>query len=590
MTTSQAIPTHGLARVLQVDLGQEAAAAGRLVADFTADAGLGLRGVAVPVLSPLAAEDVPGGPEERVFDAATRSDIQGNVIPGFAKNHQHFLFLRITEVKAAKAFLDRLTPRISTMEEVLAFRSLYRAARLRVGRHRTGLCATWLNIAFSHRAIAALVSEADAARFGDASFRLGLAARSAYLGDPTDPCHPGSPGRWTVGGPEHEADIVLIAAADRPDSLDAVTDGLRGDAAAAGLELLFEQRGDALPGPLRGHEHFGFKDGISQPGLRGKLSAAPGDYITPRYFSPTDPRRLYMAKPGQLLVWPGHVLLGEDRPHPDPPGHPHPPGAAAVNFPEWAARGSYLVVRRLHQDVNSFYGFVAAGAELIGLPADQFAAMLVGRWPSGAPLLRAPNADDPALAEDDFANNHFIFDDRTRQASLRPIPGYPGDTYPQAHGDFLGQVCPHFAHIRKVNPRDTATDLGETSDSLLRMLLRRGIPYGPPLLCEQRPSDELVAQDRGLMFVCYGASIEDQFEFVARRWSNSVAQPNLGGYDPIIGQNGRQGSRNRFIDVPTPTGPVRLGFDAEWITPTGGGYFFAPTVSAIKNILAAVST
>ena len=75
----------------------------------------------------------------------------------------------------------------------------------------------------------------------------------------------------------------------------------------AASHLIFEQRGDTLPGDLRGHEHFGFKDGISQPGVRGKLSAAPGDYITPRYIAAADDRRLYLAKPGQQLVVAGTV-------------------------------------------------------------------------------------------------------------------------------------------------------------------------------------------------------------------------------------------------------------------------------------------
>ena len=38
------------------------------------------------------------------------------------------------------------------------------------------------------------------------------------------------------------------------------------------------------------------------------------------------------------------------------------------------------------------------------------------------------------------------------------------------------------------------------------------------------------------MFVAYVGSIEDQFEFVTRRWANSAVQPNVGGHDPIIGQ------------------------------------------------------
>ena len=71
--------------------------------------------------------------------------------------------------------------------------------------------------------------------------------------------------------------------------------------------------------------------------MRGKLSATPGDYITPRYISATDPRRLYMAKPGQLLFWPGQVLLGEQRQDTEHIFNPDPP---ATNHPKWAARGS----------------------------------------------------------------------------------------------------------------------------------------------------------------------------------------------------------------------------------------------------------
>jgi hypothetical protein len=52
-----------------------------------------------------------------------------------------------------------------------------------------------------------------------------------------------------------------------------------------------------------------------------------------------------------------------------------------------------------------------------------FASMLVGRWPSGAPLMRSPAAENPALTGDEWANNHFIFDDDTRPSALRPIPG-----------------------------------------------------------------------------------------------------------------------------------------------------------------------
>lgn len=354
----------------------------------------------------------------------------------------------------------------------------------------------------------------------------------------------------------------------------------------AGLSLLFEQRGDTLPGELRGHEHFGFKDGISQPAIRGKVSAAPGDFISPRDLDPTDPRAAYFARPGQLLVWPGQFLLGEKRQNPEnltDAGQSLP----ASGFPEWAKLGSYLVCRRLLQDVPAFWKFALAVSQQLGMTAEQFASMLVGRWPSGAPLMRSPSTDDPALAEDRWANNHFLFDDNTRPSNLKPIPGYPGDSFPQAAADVLGRVCPHFAHIRKVNPRDAATDLGKPHDSMIRMILRRGIPFGKPLVGVKKISPQLIKQERGLMFVCYGATIEDQFEFLSRRWSNSTIQPNSGGHDPIIGQADEGGRRERFIDFPTPAGNRRILLPRDWVIPSGGGYFFSPPITAIADVLGA---
>ena len=184
--------------------------------------------------------------------------------------------------------------------------------------------------------------------------------------------------------------------------------------------------------------------------------------------------------------------------------------------------------------------------------------MLVGRWPSGAPLMRAPTADDPALAGDEFANNHFLFDDDTRPSPLRPIPGYPGDNFPRAKADILGPVCPHFAHIRKTNPRDSATDLGKPHDTLLRMILRRGIAFGAPFVGVNGPRPSCWRQERGLMFLCYGATIEDQFEFLTRRWSNSPIQPNVGGHDPMIGQRDAARRPRRASSTSRPR-PDRCG-------------------------------
>ncbi len=532
---------------------------------------------------PTAAED----PREDVYGEAVRRNIQGNIIPGFNKDHQHFLFYRITDVSGAKKFLRAMAPVITSMDEVLEFVRAHRALRLKLGvAEPPGLKAAWVNIAFSCRGIEKL-GAGTGEQFGEQSFRQGLAERSTYLGDPTDPSHPGHRNRWRVGGPHNEADILLIVAGDTTADLDRRVGAVRRSAGTARLDLIFEQRGDTLPGNLRGHEHFGFKDGVSQPGIRGKASDAPGDFITPHYIvaaGEQDQHPFVFAKPGQPLVWPGQFLLGEPR---QGPNRAHQKSTVATNFPSWAARGSYLVCRRLEQDVAAFWNFVAEAASRVGVPPLTLAAKLVGRWPSGAPLMRAPASDNAALAGDPFANNHFVFDDDTRPASMRAISGYAGDTFDQAKADMLGAVCPHFAHIRKANPRDSATDLGKLEDTLTRLILRRGIPFGPPVVGVKRPSPKLLAQERGLMFVCYGSSIENQFEFLTRRWANSAIQPNLGGHDPIIGQRDQRGDRARTIDFPTSSGPVRVTLDAEWVTPTGGGYFFAPPIAALTNVLGA---
>lgn len=528
-------------------------------------------------------EDVPGVTEP-VIDFAERCEIQGNVIPGFNKDHQHFLFLRFGPLSGTKRWIRWIAPYVSSMDEVIAFVRMHRSLRRRLGLKEPGLAATWVNIAFSSQGLATLLGKRAVAAFGEQSFRQDLAARSTYLGDPARPTQRGHASRWLVGGPDNTADVVVIVAADRPGDLAHRVAKIKARAAVHGLDLIFEQRGETLPDPLRGHEHFGFKDGVSQPGVRGKMSTAPGDYVTPRYIASTDRHAQLFAKPGQPVLWPGQFVLGMQRQSPDTFITPAP---VATNFPSWARLGSFLVVRRLRQDVPAFWHFVKTVADATGVPSVHAASMLVGRWPSGAPIMRARTGDDPALAGDDFANNSFIFDDDTTNPALRPIPGYAGDSFPTATQDVLGAVCPHFAHIRKVNPRDTATDLGKPSDSLIRMILRRGIPFGPPLVGVDRPSAKLVRRERGLMFLSYGATIEDQFEFLSRRWANSPVQPNFGGHDPVIGQRDQYGDRSRQIDFPAPAGTVRVRLDRDFVVPTGGGYFFAPPIGALTSVLGA---
>jgi hypothetical protein len=81
------------------------------------------------------------------------------------------------------------------------------------------------------------------------------------------------------------------------------------------------------------------------------------------------------------------------------------------------------------------------------------------------------------------------------------------------------------------------------------------------------------------MFVAFAATIEDQFAFITRKWANSRVHPRAAGHDPIMGQADPHGDRTRTVEDTT--------LPSEWVAPTGGGYFFAPPVSAITNVFGA---
>src|SRR5262245_30061135 len=522
------------------------------------------------------------------------SDIQGNIVHGFNKSCQRLLGLKVTDRAAARAWLRAMVPEVTTAAEVHAFRTLRKMMIRRQGRESGELAAVWANVAFSAPGLRALARQpADVDAFEDEAFRVGLAARSSSLGDPPDVLdREGSPKKWLVGGtPEKTPDILLIVAADRLEQLDdkvrSFKDGL------AGLNCIYEERGEDLPGLLAGHEHFGFKDGISQPGVRGRAPDPPHEFLTPRRIHPDDSLSAYFASPGEPLIRPGQFVFGYDTQDPLTGGIGRRPGA-----PEWAKNGSFLVYRRLRQDVGRFWGFMTTkAAELAakpgfeGLTAERLAALLVGRWPSGAPVARTPLKDDPALARD-WSNNYFQFANASRFIPPAPGTGLDPDKDRLAPADGDGFVCPGAAHIRKVNPRDLTTEqLGGMGDTFTRRILRRGIPFGPVLADPQRQDNDPARGNRGLLFISYQTSIADQFEFLARTWMDRPREPEAhGGMDLVVGQNG-EGGPDRTRQCPLRfkgtggTVQATLATDGDWIIPTGGGYFFAPSVTALREEL-----
>ena len=375
-------------------------------------------------------------------------------------------------------------------------------------------------------------------------------------------------------------DVLLIIAGDSLEELAKAVERLRPNRGDGPDEpqVTWEELGQTRP-DLPGHEHFGFKDGVSQPGLRGRVSAKPDVFLTPRKLAPAA-GNMQFARPGEPLVWPGQFVFG----YPSTDNTTGDPVESGTLEPAWLKNGSLLVFRRLRQNVAGFTRFVIdEAAKIPGMSADRLGALLVGRWRSGAPILRAPDNDLPALAASSLANNDFLFTANSPPPVF--LPGvHPPEPFPEASADPFGLICPHAAHIRKVNPRDQDSDLGNQFDTLTRRILRRGIPYGPPI--RDPATDDGV--DRGLHFLCYQSSIVEQFEVLQQDWANSANNPTVGGHDVIIGQTADQ---ERSFELLTEGGASSqtLTTPTQWVTPTGGGYFFAPSISALRDILGADS-
>jgi deferrochelatase/peroxidase EfeB len=226
------------------------------------------------------------------------ADIQGNIFGGFNKDFQPNLFLQFSGAASGRAWIAEVSDEIadSSGSDVIEFNNEFKRLKKQgVAKPEDIIRAVWVNLAISFQGLSVLnVNATDLAKFPPA-FSAGMANRKSQVGD----VGASNPSHWIppFDVPKNVHAVLLIAA-DDPRQLQNKVNAITGSAAfKAGAQILVNQAGKTRS-DLPGHEHFGFKDGISQPGVRGV--DAPDDPIG-------NPNQ---GHPGQDSLWPGELVIG----------------------------------------------------------------------------------------------------------------------------------------------------------------------------------------------------------------------------------------------------------------------------------------
>jgi Dyp-type peroxidase family len=347
-------------------------------------------------------------------------------------------------------------------------------------------------------------------------FRQGMAARAAILHD----FGANAPANWAYPFGTPDAHVALAIYAQNNQDLQKVLDLARkSHHDLPQISVVYRLQFGELP---EGRNPFGFKDGLHNPHVEGSGPAGQTGNEAP--------------------IKPGEFVLG----YPDERGE-----TANVPIPlELRHNGTFVAIRKFHMDVAAFRRYLRAQASS---PEEEelIAAKMVGRWRSGAPLVLAPDRDDPALGTDGNRNNDFSYAD-----------------------DMKGLKCPFSAHIRRVNPRDALkNDIVAVN---LHHFLRRGTNYGPPLPEGVLEDD---GTERGGVFLLIGAHLRQQFEFVQSQW---VTDGNFISHgteqDPLIGNNEGEG----VFTIPRAPVRRRLHGLPRFVSVRGGEYCFMPGLRALR--------
>jgi Dyp-type peroxidase family len=467
-----------------------------------------------------------------------RSHIQANVLGSPPWMQAGYYFLRIDDAQEFRKGLRNLL----SLGESIGFVTAEHFERHKPTKSLTRA----LNIAFTWSGLEQLGLAEDYLDGMPLAYRQGMAKRAAILGDVGD----WAPNRWE--GALGRKDIhVLVAAScmggDVADYWKEIREAAEGGAQPGnsadfiGCSLIHEEVGDRIEkNPEVGEgeakdqffaKRFTFGEGAGQPEIKGadpnaRASAAGESEPQERFFyEPFGFRdgigqpEIEGAKPGHgptpRAIAAGEFILGYE----DVDGNDQIAGDfVGASFRALCDNGSYMVFRKIEQNVDAFKEALREG---------ELADRAIGRRRRDGTSLAVDDPQTPA--------NIDAFD-------------YSDDP--------KGEKCPFASHARRINPRN--------EESRRHRIIRRGIPY--------KNGDK-----QGMLFVCFNARIETQFEFLQSEWCR---KGDFLGYftearDPAVGGGGS------FVDPRTPL-PLSLN---SFVTVKGGEYFFLPGMAALGRLL-----
>jgi len=493
-------------------------------------------------------------------------DIQAHIIRTAGAAAAQYYFLTVVEPQAFAAFL-----RSDAMAALLISDRDYHLEASGQQEGSTRLAqGCFANLAFTHRGLVRMGLDPQLLGWFPPAFSAGMANRACFIGDQNHD----APLQWQgFFGSEQLHVMLVIQYAPRlaPDwkgvpkqwskrqrkqhfaaISECVSQLLNGAAEFPGTRCLMQEQSHTIRHEGQIREHFGFVDGISQPWVDhggDSLHRRGGGKLVHKEGDSND------AKPDWQPLAAGEFILGyydelglKNQPPLDPtlinPLLPVPADPERARYHALTHNGSFLVYRKLEQDVAGFRVFCSDDARL--------AAQMVGRTIDGKPLLS--HKTSPGFNEFDYAD------------------------------DPAGQHCPFSSHVRRSNPRLTLSKAQHKTTEQVdqHRIIRRGMPYGSFIKPKQQAPVH-GKKKRGLHFICYNARIDSQFEFIQRNWLNSsdfLAMPS-NVPDPLVASR----ASNDIGQVCRGREQQPAFGMQQYIHLKGGDYFFAPGLAGLEQIL-----